>query len=220
LYTGGGSCDVEIMQKNIEAIEHKAGSAHLTHQKVVPLHGQRTSDEERASLAQRLRGGDRAAAETLVEQYHERIYVFMRSMGHDRQTSEDLTQETFMRVWYHIGQLREGKALTGWVFRIAGNVSRLYWRKHKHPGPVNIEDVQPAEDEADSSDRAEDRELFAGLHQAVGRLPWKLRQAVVLHYMDQLTITEAAEAAQVREGTLKSRLNRALEALRKEMVRE
>jgi RNA polymerase sigma-70 factor (ECF subfamily) len=211
---------VEIMQKNIQAIEHKKDSAHLDHQKVVPLHGQRVSDADDHSLAQRLRHGDRAAAEILVEQYHERIYVFMRSMGHDRQTSEDLTQETFVRVWYHIGQLREGKALTGWLFRIAGNVSRLYWRKHRHPGPISIEDVEPIEDGADSSERAGDRELFAGLHQAVARLPWKLRQAVALHYMDQLSIAEAAQAAQVREGTLKSRLNRALEALRKEIVKE
>lgn len=208
------------MHKNIEAIEHKAGSAHLVGQKVVPLHGQRTAEEDRLSLVQRLRRGDQTAAETLVEQYHERIYVFMRSMGHDRQTSEDLTQETFMRIWCHIGQLRDGKALTGWMFRIAGNVSRLYWRRHKQPGPVNVEDLEPAEDKADSSQRAGDRELFAGLHHAVARLPWKLRQAIVLHYMDQLTIAEAAQAAQVREGTLKSRLNRALEALRKEIVRE
>jgi len=54
----------------------------------------------------------------------------------------------------------------------------------------------------------------------VARLPWKLRQAIVLHYLDQLTIAEAAEAAQVRTGTLKSRLNRGLEALRKQIVNE
>ncbi len=83
-----------------------------------------------------------------------------------------------------------------------------------------MDDVEPAPDEVDSAQQAGDRELFAGLHQAVGRLPWKLRQAVVLHYMDQLSIAEAAQAAQIREGTLKSRLNRALEALRKEIVKE
>lgn len=209
-----------IMQKNTQAIEQKDGSAHPANQKVVPLHGERTGDQDESSLAQRLRHGDRAAAEALVERYHERVYVFMRSMGHDRQTSEDLTQETFMRAWYHIGQLREGKALSAWLFRIAGNVSRLHWRKHKHPDPVELNDVEPAPDEVDSAQQAGDRELFAGLHQAVGRLPWKLRQAVVLHYMDQLSIAEAAQAAQIREGTLKSRLNRALEALRKEIVKE
>ncbi len=208
------------MQKNIRAIEHKAGTAHQKDQQVVPLRGRPTSDEDHCGLVQRLRHGDRAAAEILVEQYHERVYVFMRSMGHDRQTSEDLTQETFMQAWRHIGQLREDRALAAWLFRIAGNVSRLYWRRHRHARPVNIDDVEPAQDEADGAQRAGDRELFAGLHHAVGRLPWKLRQAVVLHYMDQLTIAEAAEAAQVRQGTLKSRLNRALEALRKEIVKD
>ena len=55
----------------------------------------------------------------------------MRAVGHNRQTSEDLTQETFLRAWYHIGQLRDGKALNGWLFRIAGNVSKLHHRRHK-----------------------------------------------------------------------------------------
>lgn len=207
------------MHKNTEAIEHRAGPAHPDRHRVVPLRGRSASEVDVRDLVHRLRHGDRAAAETLVERYHERIYVFMRSMGHDRQTSEDLTQETFVQAWRHIGQLREGKALTAWLFRIAGNASRLYWRRHKRPAPVGIDEIEPVRDEVDSAQRAGDRELFAGLHQAVARLPWKLRQAVVLHYMDQLTIAEAAEAAQVREGTLKSRLNRALEALRRELAR-
>ncbi len=208
------------MQKNMQPTEHRTTLAHPSGQKVVPLHGERTADQDESSLAQRLRHGDRTAAETLVERYHERIYVFMRSVGHDRQTSEDLVQETFMQVWRHIGQLREDRALTSWLFRIAANVSRLYWRRHRHAEPVCIDEVAPAQDEADGAQQAGERELFAGLHQAVGRLPWKLRQAVVLHYMDQLTIAEAAQVAQVREGTLKSRLNRALESLRKEIARQ
>lgn len=208
------------MQKNIQPTEHRTTLAHPSGQKVVPLHGERTADQDESSLAQRLRHGDRTAAEALVERYHERIYVFMRSVGHDRQTSEDLVQETFMQVWRHIGQLRQDRALTSWLFRIAANVSRLYWRRHRHAEPVCIDEVAPAQDEADGAQQAGERELFAGLHQAVGRLPWKLRQAVVLHYMDQLTIAEAAQVAQVREGTLKSRLNRALESLRKEIARQ
>ncbi len=58
------------------------------------------------------------------------------------------------------------------------------------------------------------------VHEAVARLPWKLRQAIVLHYMEQLTISEAAEAAGIRQGTLKSRLNRGLESLREEVKDE
>lgn len=58
-------------------------------------------------------------------------------------------------------------------------------------------------------------EQLERLKSAVSRLPAKLRQSVVLHYMQQLTISEAADAADVRPGTFKSRLNRALRALRK-----
>lgn len=176
--------------------------------------------EDQIALARRLRAGERAAAEELVDKYYERLYLFMRTMGHDRHVSEDLVQETFMRVWYHIGQLRDGRALTGWLFRIAGNVSRLYWRRHKDKGPVGGDTVEPPASASDGSQRAGDQEEFARLHEAVARLPWKLRQAVALHYLEQLTIAEAADAAGVRQGTLKSRLHRGLSALRNEMERE
>ena len=175
---------------------------------------------ENSRLAGRLRQGEQTAAEELVDQYYERIYLFMRAVGHDRQISEDLTQETFLRAWYHIGQLRDGKALNGWLFRIAGNVSRLHRRRYKGKGTTCLDDVEPPMGGTDSSQWAGEREQVDHVRQAVARLPWKLRQAIVLHYIEQLTIAEAADAAGIRQGTLKSRLNRGLEALRKEVPDE
>ena len=122
-----------------------------------------------------------------------------------------------MRAWYHIGQLRDGKALNGWLFRIASNVSRLYWRRHRGMEPLDCDDLERAHGGPNGLDGASGQEESARLYQAVTRLPQKLRQAIVLHYLEQLTISEAADAAGVRQGTLKSRLNRALEALRKVM---
>ncbi len=208
------------MQKNAEATEQKKGLAHLIPSRAA--HGTQSGSPgpDPAGLAGRLRHGDRAAAEELVELYYERIYLFMRAMGHDSQMSEDLVQEVFMRAWYHIGQLRDGRALTGWLFRIAGNVSRLHWRRHKPGDRVHSDDIEPTAAGADTLAQAGDQEQFGRLHEAIERLPWKLRQAIVLHYMDQLTIAEAAEAANVRQGTLKSRLSRALEALRKHVPDE
>jgi RNA polymerase sigma-70 factor (ECF subfamily) len=208
------------MQKNTQMTEQNDRAAHRRGGKAVVVHGAGTPEQDHASLAVRLRRGDRAAAEELVDAFYGRIYLFMRAVGHDRQMSEDLTQETFMRAWYHIGQLRDGKALTGWLFRIAGNVSRLYWRRHRdvdavHSGAGDVEQVGGS----DALKRASGQEELSCLRRAVTRLPRKLQQAIVLHYMEQLTIAEAAEAAGVRQGTLKSRLNRALEALRKEMGR-
>jgi RNA polymerase sigma-70 factor (ECF subfamily) len=176
--------------------------------------------EDGAVLAGRLRRGEHAAATEFVDRYYERVYLFMRAVGHDRQISEDLTQETFLRAWYHIGQLRDGKALNGWLFRIAGNVSRVHRRRLKGKDTVNLDGIEPPAGGTDSVLQAGQQEQLEQLQQAVARLPWKLRQAVILHYMQQLTITEAADAAGIREGTLKSRLNRGLEALRNEVTDE
>lgn len=207
------------MQKDSQATEQKAPGAHLNSKAAVEPTGP-TPVDENSVLARRLRHGEQAAATELVDRYYERIYLFMRAVGHDRQISEDLTQETFLRAWYHIGQLREGKALNGWLFRIAGNVSRLHRRRLKGKDSVSLDSVEPPADGVDGSLEAGQQEQLDRVKEAVERLPWKLRQAVVLHYMQQLTITEAADAAGIREGTLKSRLNRGLEALRKEVPDE
>lgn len=207
------------MEKDTQATEQTADMAHLSTE-VASVQPILASVEEVAMLAKRLRQGEQAAATELVDRYYQRIYLFMRAVGHDRQISEDLTQETFMRAWRHIRQLREGKALNGWLFRIAGNVSRLHRRRLKGKDSVSLEAVEPPADGIDSSFEAGEQEQRERVQQAVRRLSWKLRQAIVLHYMEQLTIAEAADAAGVREGTLKSRLNRGLEALRKEVMNE
>jgi RNA polymerase sigma-70 factor (ECF subfamily) len=142
----------------------------------------------------------------------------MRRLGHNRQVSEDLTQESFLKAWRHIGQLRDGKALNGWLYRIAGNVSKLYWRRHKHKKPAGIESFNISGSTDTGPDIVEHNEQLEQLKNAVARLPVKLRQTVVLHYMQQLTIAEAADAAGIREGTFKSRLNRALTTLRKQAI--
>ncbi|MHC5075333.1 MAG: RNA polymerase sigma factor, partial [Planctomycetota bacterium] len=55
--------------------------------------------------------------------------------------SEDLTQETFLQIWQHVGQLRSSRALNSWIYKVASNVSRLYLRKHKGKNPASIEEI-------------------------------------------------------------------------------
>jgi RNA polymerase sigma-70 factor (ECF subfamily) len=173
---------------------------------------------KRDSLAVRLRAGDRAAAAELVDAYYEQIYLFMRRLGHDCQASEDLTQESFFNAWHHIGQLKDGKALNSWLYRIASNVSRLHWRKHKHREVIGIEGIEMPQGSESEPDKMEHKEQLEHLKDAVERLPMKLRETIILHYMQQLTIAEATEAAGLNQGTFKSRLNRALKILKKEII--
>ena len=174
-------------------------------------------EKRRDLLAGRLKAGERSAAAELVDIYYEQIYLFMRRLGHSHQGSEDLTQETFLAAWSHIGQLGSGEALNGWLYRIAGNVSRHHLRRRKGKKTVSIDGFDVPKD-GGSEDKAEYYEQLVRLKKAVERLPLRLRQVVVLHYMQELTICEAAEATGVREGTFKSRLNRALKVLRKQAI--
>jgi RNA polymerase sigma-70 factor, ECF subfamily len=167
----------------------------------------------------RLRSGDRAAAEQLVNEYYQRIYRYIRQLGHNRQTSEDLTQEVFMKAWYHLGQLKEGKALSSWMFRIAHNVSCQHRRAIGRREPTDGERIGVmTEDQTGQrvqDDRVANTEVLQRLQQQVEGLPWILRQTIVLHYLQGFPISAAALVAGVSEGTYKSRLNRALEVLRR-----
>lgn len=205
------------MEKKPESTEQNPNPAYPTDERRSLGNKKRHLPQSRDSLVARLRSGDREAATELVDTYYEQIYLYMRRLGHDRHTSEDLVQESFLRAWHHIGQLRDGKALNSWLYRIAGNVSRLHWRKHRHKEIAGAEDIDMPRGDSREPEMVERYEQLEQLESAVLRLPVKLRQSVVLHYMQQLTIAEAADAAGVRPGTFKSRLNRALRALRKQV---
>jgi RNA polymerase sigma-70 factor (ECF subfamily) len=205
------------MEKKANLAEQNADLAYLKSTQQNLGKAKEQDVEKQDSLAARLRSGDRSAAAELVDRYYEQIYLFMRRLGHDRQASEDLTQEIFFNTWHHIGQLKDGKALNGWLYRIASNVSRLHWRRHKHREIIGFEGLETQHDEKIEYEKAEHKEQLENLKDAVDRLPMKLRETIILHYMQQLTITEAAEAANLNQGTFKSRLNRALKTLRKEI---
>jgi RNA polymerase sigma-70 factor (ECF subfamily) len=208
---------MEYMEKKANLAEQNTDLAYLKSTQENSGKAKEQDVEKQDSLAARLRSGDRSAAVELVDKYYEQIYLFMRRLGHDRQASEDLTQEIFFNAWHHIGQLKDGKALNGWLYRIASNVSKLHWRRQKHREIIGFEGLETQQDETIEYEKAEHKEQLENLKDAVERLPMKLRETIILHYMQQLTITEAAEAANLNQGTFKSRLNRALKTLRKEI---
>ena len=206
------------MEKKVNSAKQKAYFAHLKDERRNCETIEDDLERTRDSLAARLKAGNRAAAVELVDIYYKQIYLFMRRLGHSRQVSEDLTQESFLHAWQHIGQLRSGKALNGWLYRIAGNVSNLHWRRHRNRETVSIEDFDVPDEGENDSDKIERFEQISQMRRAVAKLSRKSRQAIILHYMQQLSIAEAAQAAEVREGAFKSRLNRALKALRKQII--
>src|SRR4030043_184250 len=121
------------------------------------------SEQRQNSLAARLRAANPAAAAELVDIYYQQLYTFFRRLGHSCQASEDLTQECFIAAWQHIGQLRNGSMLNSWIYGIAGNISKVYWRSHKADKAVNL-------DGFDVPDGGELESEKSGRSEQVGRL--------------------------------------------------
>jgi RNA polymerase sigma-70 factor (ECF subfamily) len=170
------------------------------------------------SLVASLKAGDEQAACALVDKYHRRIYAFLRHLGHSWWVSEELTQRTFVQAWQGIRSLRNSQALDTWLYRIARNASKEYWRKNKKRIELNAGEAYLTVHSQNGQGGSPLAEEFNRVREAVVRLPLKLRETVVLHYMQCFSIAEAAAVAGVREGTFKSRLSRALKRLRKELL--
>ena len=148
------------------------------------------------TMVSRLREGDRSAAEELVDKFYHRIFVYLRELGHSRSISEDLTQDVFLKAWLHIGRLKDDRAVSVWLYRIAGNVSKEHWRKYGCSRRAKSQKIslQASMDCGSESDKAGHNEQFHRLMDAI----------------------DAALAAGIKEGTFKSRLNRALHVLRRQ----
>jgi len=170
-------------------------------------------------LVWRLRRRDHDACRELIERHHHRVYGYLRRLGADPALAEDLTQECYARAWQRIDSLRQAASLRSWLLTIARN-ELLQHARGRDPEPVELEAAAPMagarpspETEAAAAQRDE------RLHQSVRRLDPDLREAIVLHYFQDLSFREVGAVLGLPSGTAKSRINRALERLRA-MLRE
>ncbi len=169
--------------------------------------GESAIDEQDA--IRRCQLGDREAFRPIVERYGNVLMGTIYLMMGDRAVSEELVQETFVRAWKGIKTFRLGQPLKPWLVRVA--VNQALNARARRQAPVEpLSEANVAGMDAgfgQSDDRNEVR-------QALSQLSADHRRVVVLRYFGELSTKEAANALGVREGTVKSRLNRALEQLR------
>lgn len=176
-------------------------------------------DEPSATqLAEAARHGDTRAATQLIELFYARIYAFLRRhTGHDADAA-DLTQRTFGRAWQALPSFAGKASFNSWLHGIAHH-TYVDWRRANHrteARPVEWwEDCvatgpTPAELSAQT-------DLAAALFQHVDNLPAELRDTVHLHYYQELTLQETADALGIATSTVKYRLRQALETLQKQM---
>ena|SRR5687767_767868 len=168
--------------------------------------------EELCSAAQ---NGDLEAASELVANLYERIFAYLRRRCLSNEDAADLTQKTFSKVWASLPAYRGHSHFATWVHSIAHHVYVDSRRAKQLPTePENWWTDQP--DQAPGPFEAvAQREQAEQLYALVARLDEDERDAVHLHYYQGLTLDQTAEVLSVAVSTVKYRLRRALDFLRR-----
>ncbi len=170
------------------------------------------SDDEAIARCQQ---GDRDAFRHLVDRYKDVLYGTAVLMTGNRAVGEEVVQEAFLSAWRGIGGFKRGRPPKPWLVRILVNEVLTRQRKKSIPA-IPLSDLDHAADPAasDDADAFQDRAI---VRQALAHLVPEQQQVVVLRYFAELSVPEVARSIGVREGTVKSRLHRALKRLRKKL---
>ncbi len=169
------------------------------------------TDRDCVALSQQ---GDRNAFSTLVRRYQDRVYRFILRMVGSRDEALELTQDAFIKAWQALPGWRPEAQFQTWLFRIASNTAMDSLRRRKVVEFVALEedyDVPAAAAGPDAQLQA--KQQLRALEAALNRLPHDQRQIVLLREMEDMSYSEMSAALGISEGTVKSRLARAREAL-------
>ena len=180
-------------------------------------------------LVEGLRQGTEAAYELLIAQYQQPLYNLAVRLLSDPADACDVVQEVFLKVFRKIGAFRGDSSLKTWIYRIAVNEAYNYQRwcgRHRklevgldEDEEGNLNYSQRLSDCSRSPyDFASDHEQYKLVEAALARMNPSYRTAVVLRDIEEMSYEEIAEVLHVALGTVKSRILRGREALRKELA--
>ncbi len=192
-------------------------------------HLERRETCDHSWLVEGLRAGDEKAYEVLITDYQQPVYNLVSRLLNDPADACDVVQEVFLKVFRKIGAFRGDSSLKTWIYRIAVNEAYNYQRwfsrhRRQEVGLENEEEgnlsyFQKLSDPGRSPyDCVADGEQHALIEEALARLNPSFRTAVVLRDVEELSYEEIAEILQVALGTVKSRILRGREALRRDLA--
>lgn len=170
------------------------------------------SPEEERERVQRAQSGDRGAFEELVRATARLVWACVYGMVPDKAWTEDLVQETFLRAWESIRELKEPGAFKGWLLTIA---RRLAWRHAELSGRSAPQPDVAAVLPPDPEDPEEAREK---VQEALARLPERYRLPVTLHFLNGMEYAAISNLLGLENGSLRGLIARGAAKLRAELA--
>lgn len=187
--------------------------------------------EHESALVVDLRLGVESAYEILIARFEQPVFNIVSRLMDDPVDAADVVQEVFLKVFRNIGSFRQDASLKTWIYRIAVNEARNHrrWFSRHRRREIGldsesrdsrgraVEDVIPDPGRS-PFEAVADRETQAMIEAALAEVNPKFRAALILREMEGLSYEEIGEVLEISLGTVKSRILRGREALRKNLV--
>lgn len=150
--------------------------------------------------------------------YHDRIFRHVYRIISQTEEAEDITQNTFLRVYQRLNTLQNPQALSAWLYRIATNICCDEWRKRVANGiePVDLDQISESMDESKlpKLDSVIDQDEMSNcIHRYITRLSDEYRHVILLHDLNNMTCREIAQILGCSLEAVKIRLSRARQKL-------
>ncbi len=190
-----------------------------------------TEHKDDAALVEAFKNGSHEAFEQIILKHSPKLYQVAYGLLGNRQDAEEVVQDAFVRAHRHIASFRGDASFATWIYRIVVNLSRnkYHWnRRRGSEKTFSISSPSPGEDPKEKhADRAipeegnrpddllDEVELEKSVLGAIESLPPKLREIMILRHVEELSYEEIGNLLDCKPGTVKSRLSRGREVLRK-----
>ncbi|MGD0099095.1 MAG: sigma-70 family RNA polymerase sigma factor [Acidobacteriota bacterium] len=172
------------------------------------------------SEAMRLSSGDTEVIAQLVERYQHRLYRYLLRLVSRPSTAEDLFQQTWMRVIERMRHYDPRRSFEGWLFAVAHNLAIDHLRRRQ---PESLDEPLPSGETQSDLTRSSNpgalelllsKERAGCVLNAVSELPLAFREVITLRFEEEMKLEEIATVLALPMGTVKTRLHRAMKALR------
>ncbi len=174
------------------------------------------SMDERELIVQ-VQKGDEMAFKEIVGIYKDRIVNFLCQLTGDYQKAVELSQETFMRVYFKANKYKPIAPLSSWIYAIASNLAKTEMKKMRRVPLVSIEEVQNILPIESQGSNPPDRSLVRKVRKALDSLPPRYKIPVILKDIEGFSQEEIAQILKKPLGTIKARISRGREYLKKQL---
>jgi RNA polymerase sigma-70 factor (ECF subfamily) len=166
-------------------------------------------------LMERVKKGDEEAFSQLMLIYKDRVVNFLYQITGDYQVAVDLSQETFLRVYFKARKYRPIAPLSSWIFSIAANLARTEKKRIFRHSAISLEDINNDYSSGSYSLDHNDPGLMRNVRMALKKLHPRYRLPVILKDMEGFSQEEIAKMLKLPVGTVKARISRGREYLRR-----